>query len=512
MQKKLEELVQSFPTTPILFMGSGISKRYLNLPSWEELLKVFASRLSKDPFKFRGLMNAARDDLTLVGSSIEKEFSDRWFSDPEFRTDSRDIKELVDKGTSPFKAELAHYLKKCSQKNQNYNDEIEMLKALTVRNISGFITTNYDTFLEDLAEGYKVYSNQEELLFSSIQGIGEIFKIHGTVTQPSSIVITNEDYERFDSKSAYLAAKLTTVFVEYPVIFMGYSLTDANIRKILTSIVRGLSSQHLDKLSNRLIFVKRNKNLQDSVEIHPHSIDIDGHLIPTTQIETNDFSLIYKALRVKKSGYPARLLRLFHEELYRYSLTETCSKHCVVSPYDPNLPDDAVVFSVGVDDRHLLHGLTGITSKEWYRGIMFDDELAYSADELLLYGYPQIIRGSNTLPVYKYLGQAKGSFSGIKTVDTFDELVSKTIRKDRERMNCLNRSVRGVIDQFSYDLCATLRYLAYLTEREIDVDALGEFIKETINNHPECLESGQKEATHMKRLIRIYDWLKYKKR
>ena len=512
MKQTLDSLVQSFPTTPFLFVGSGLTRRYLNLPNWEELLQHFASRLSADSFKFRGLMNEANGDKAKAGSLIAEEFSKRWFNDPSFRSGSSKVEKLVENNVSTFKAELSEFIKKSSIINEGYQNEIELLKKLTIRNISGFITTNYDTFLEDIATGYKVYSSQEELLFSSIQGIGEIFKIHGSINSPASLVITAEDYAAFDAKSSYLAAKLTTIFVEYPMIFIGYSLSDPNIRKILTSIANGLSAKHLSKLSNRLIFVKRNKTLNSTAEVSSHSIDIEGHYIPATKIETNNFGLIYEALSHKKAGYPVRLLRLFQEELYRYSLTENCSKHCVVSPYDPHISEDAIVFSVGVDDSHLVQGLIGITAEQWYKSIIFDNELNYTPDELLTHAYPTLISRNNRLPIYKYLNTVNKSYPEVKTITEFDDLISKTTKRHRETFYIPDRSVAGVIRQFSADFFATLKYLSYLKEDEIDVAALERFIKESLVAHPDCLRTGQKSATDMKRLIRMFDWLQYGKK
>lgn len=512
MNHSLDQLVQYFPTTPFLFVGSGLTRRYLNLPTWEELLQHFAARLSADPFKFRGLMNAANGDKAKVGSFIAEEFSKRWFNDPSFRSNSKQVAKFVANDVSPFKAELAEYIRENSKVNDFYKNEIKLLKNLTFRNISGIITTNYDTFLEEIAKGYKIYSSQEELLFSSTQGFGEIFKIHGSINNPSSLVITAEDYAAFDAKSSYLAAKLTTIFVEFPIIFIGYSLSDSNIRKILTSIANGLTEQHLNKLSNRLIFVKRNKELNSSAEVSSHSIDIEGHYIPATKIETNNFGLIYEALSHKKAGYPVRLLRLFQEDLYRYSLTENSSKHCVVKPYDPRVPEDAIVFSVGVDDSHLVHGLVGLTVEQWYKSIIITDAVPYNADELLTHAYPNLISRNNRLPVYKYLANAKKEYSDIQTISALDDLISKTLKKNRETFDIQNRSVSGVIQQFSGDFVSIVKYLCYLKEDEIDVADLENFIKEAFETHPDCVLSGQKEATDMRRLIRMFDWLKFGKK
>ena len=51
------------------------------------------------------------------------------------------------------------------------------------------ITTNYDTFFESIFDGYKTFVGQDELIFSQLQGIAEIYKIHGSVDKADTIVI-----------------------------------------------------------------------------------------------------------------------------------------------------------------------------------------------------------------------------------------------------------------------------------------------------------------------------------
>ncbi|WP_251496693.1 SIR2 family protein [Otoolea muris] len=58
---------------------------------------------------------------------------------------------------------------------------------------------------------------------------------------------SREDYNEFFEKSKYLYAKILTLFCECPLIFMGYSVSDRNIRDVLTTIVNALPPSEEEK-------------------------------------------------------------------------------------------------------------------------------------------------------------------------------------------------------------------------------------------------------------------------
>ena len=69
-------------------------------------------------------------------------------------------------------------------------------------------------------------------------------------------MITREDYDHFRDRNSYLAAKLLTVFVEHPVIVLGYSAGDEDVARILTEVARLMTRANLPHLKGKLIFVR----------------------------------------------------------------------------------------------------------------------------------------------------------------------------------------------------------------------------------------------------------------
>ena len=349
----LEDVVSKFNTTPFLFIGSGITRRYYNLPDWESLLRIFATRINEDPFAYSSYENKARVLNSKVGlypkiaELIESDFNNLWFSAPSKRHLNKYYLDLVSKGSSPFKAEIAMYIKENSHIVSDYESEIKNFHNLSKKSLSGVITTNYDSFLENTLDEYKAYVGQEELIFSSIQGIAEIYKIHGSVENPDSIVINSTDYNVFDEKSPYLAAKLMTIFMEYPVVFLGYSLNDSNVQKIIKSIVDCLSPENLSKLQERFIFVEYIPNMTGA-DVSSHTMVIGDKILYMTKISCSNFDLIYNALSIKKAELPVKLLRKFKQELYTYTISNSpTAKLKVVNIDDGRLDDDEMVMAIG---------------------------------------------------------------------------------------------------------------------------------------------------------------------
>ena len=214
----------------------------------------------------------------------------------------------------------------------------------------------------------------------------------------NSIIITNKDYNYFRDYCPYLAAKLLTIFMEYPIIFMGYSLNDPNVRILLQELAKCLSPQNLEKLQNRFIYIEWEQG-KDDIEVFPTTMSVDEKVIYMTRIKTDNFTEIYHILSTKKSKIPAKVLRMLKQEFYTYSLTNNPSSHLrIASIDDERVGDDDLILAIGKPSYFALQGLAGLSAKRWYQHIVLHD-LEFTADEILTYAYPSLISKNNTLPL-----------------------------------------------------------------------------------------------------------------
>lgn len=184
-----------FQSLPFLFVGSGMSRRYLRTDTWNALLERMAQHTDR-PFGF--YRTKANDIPTRIASEIAAVFHPIWWQSADFTESRVRYGDDLTSSDSPLKVEVANYFSEALEHievSNIYTEEVEMFRKITV---DGIITTNYDCLLEHLFPSFTSFIGQHELLFSNPTGIGEIYKIHGSCERPDSLVITQRDYEAFD--------------------------------------------------------------------------------------------------------------------------------------------------------------------------------------------------------------------------------------------------------------------------------------------------------------------------
>lgn len=520
----IQDLVKKMHTTPFFFIGAGFSRRYFKLPSWIDLLKHFSNRISGEEFAFQKYRLYAESSLpsnandgqinAKIASLIADDFNKRWFDDISFRQLPEKYLEFIHKDVSPFKAELAHFIEQQSVLNKEYLDEMKAFSELSEKSISGIITTNFDMLLENLTYQYRTFIGQEELLFSNINYLAEIYKIHGSISDPESIVITDKDYNSFNKNSAYLAAKLMTIFMEYPIIFLGYSISDPNINNILESIVNCLSTKNVSRLQDRFIYVEWDKS-QTEMEITNTSKQINNFSIQMTCIRTNSFLELFEVLKDKKISIPVKMLRLFKEAFYSFTISNEPNAHFRVATVDNEAVDDSeLVLAITAPYRLGLNGLKGLSRFDYYKHIVLND-IKYSADEILNYACPDLFKSSAIIPVYRLLSEATEPHNFIPKKHMpkkYDEILSNSIKNNRYTRAISHRSIKGILHQYNSDYFKSVKFISYLEEHEICLQELEDFLISEFSRQDleQYLLKNKPVQSELFRLVRIYDYLKFK--
>jgi hypothetical protein len=346
LQEDLRIHLEQFHTAPFLFVGSGLSRRYLGLEDWEGLLRRFAAMTSR-PYEF--FRASANGEYPAIATEIARELHGVWWESPSFADSREKYKSDAKTRESGLKIEIARYLEDVSVARVPNDELTRELDSLANATIDGVITTNWDFLLEDIFPGLEVYVGQDELLFSTSHGIGEIYKIHGSGSKPNSLVVTAHDYEHFDRRNPYLAAKLLTVFAEHPVIFLGYSLNDDNVSRILQSIAQCLTSENIHQLRDRLILVRWDPD-EAGYRWEDNTIVTHGFPIPVKTAVTSSFIPVFDCLSNLPRKFPARILRRLKEHVYQLVLDNDPADqlHVLDIDDDSDMSQIKVVYGVGL--------------------------------------------------------------------------------------------------------------------------------------------------------------------
>ena len=214
--KSLDKLIQAIRNGEVvLWVGSGFSKGS-GYPSGNELSEIIKGELTSQEQEILGKkfnLDDVAEEFCLLRSRDEL------------------IKILQD----IFKKEPFDL------KNPEMVANIPQIKYL--------ITTNYDHLFEKVYENdiYKVVNDSD---IPGIPNFGKVilYKIHGDIDDPDSIVITKRDYLSFyqEGKDKLVWAQIRSLLARYSVLLVGYSFEDSDIQYIFEDVIGKLGDHHKD--------------------------------------------------------------------------------------------------------------------------------------------------------------------------------------------------------------------------------------------------------------------------
>lgn len=219
----------------ILFVGAGLSAT-LNLPTWKELMDHIAEKLGWDPNVFR----LCGDNLALA----------------EYYH--------IHKGSI---GALRSWMDKSWNVDDEKIKESEIYNNLVALDFPIIYTTNYDNCLETAyrinGKPYNKILKVEDICNCS-NNTTQIVKFHGDFEDDNSIVLTESSYfKRMDFETP-LDIKLRSDMLGKSILFIGYSLSDINIR-YLTYKLEQLWKTSASRRPKSYIFMANPNPIQEAI-------------------------------------------------------------------------------------------------------------------------------------------------------------------------------------------------------------------------------------------------------
>ncbi|MEI7231815.1 SIR2 family protein [Pectobacterium carotovorum] len=499
----IREFIGQYRNHPVLFIGAGVSLRYLNNShTWDGLLKHIAFELKGNNEFYLDIKAECQVDgkynYALIATKLEKAFNQALGEDRNGK-----FKEINDffyaemeheNNLSRFKIYISRLVGELNYRDEK-REELAELKKIR-KNIGSVITTNYDCLVEDVFSFEPLVGN--DILLSN--PYGSVYKIHGCNKDPSKVIITEDDYSHFDNKYELIRAQLLSIFIHNPIIFMGYGIGDDNIKSLLKTIFTYVEPNSLaaQKIRNNFLLVEFEKD-SDSHDISEHDIDLEGFsTIRINKIKTDDFIEIYRSLsnlNLPVSAMDIRKVQSIVKDIYS-------GVHDDGTSIKVNITED--IDSLNNSDKILVIGSSNSIKYEHKNSSNFMTDYFDIIDESnhqLLKLIDKInIASTQWFPIY-------GFCLIFAELDKCEILKSQQIRKIDEYLVGLSVSVQTEHDSlskiyFDESITRTNKINAIIWSAWNDMIELDE-VEMVLRSMPD------KKGTDYRRLLCVYDYKKY---
>lgn len=286
--------IEKLRCQPVLFCGTGISRRYFGAPNWVELLQALAADCPLIDKEYAYYAQSCSSEHQIGSIFADKYREWAWGTGK-----NQFPKELFEPNVSSdafLKFATAQVLiakspASLADVDSSFSGEIAALQRIKPHAV---LTTNYDTFLEKVFQDHAVIVGQSALKGMPFT-VGEIFKFHGCVEDIDQIVLTSEDYENFHKKKKFIAARLLSLFNEHPMLIVGYGAGDPNVKALLSDIDEALGLP--GSLIENIYFVeyKADAEEQTSLPLEKLVQIEDNRSVRVKLIVASDFEWVFKA-------------------------------------------------------------------------------------------------------------------------------------------------------------------------------------------------------------------------